>query len=166
MGSTAPIPATSGSGESPCMYEVSEGSEAEVTGPLNDVGPVRLDVGTSWRKLHISPFLSQFAHIGCFPSHCKYVSIEVMLANSLCQSYLSSWAGGEEVSRIANSRNHSCTHGAAQCRLYTPANDCSCYMYSRDMSHKDMNRAQAQCVITQKGSKRDRHMTLLKNVLP
>lgn len=39
--------ATSGSGDSPCMYEVSEGGDAEVAGPLDDVGPVSRDVGTS-----------------------------------------------------------------------------------------------------------------------
>ena len=33
------------------------------------MGPVSRDEGASCRKLQVSPFLSQFAHVGCLPSH-------------------------------------------------------------------------------------------------
>jgi hypothetical protein len=39
-------------------------------------GPESSDDGTSDKKLHVSPFLSQLAHIGCLQSHCPYVSLQ------------------------------------------------------------------------------------------
>lgn len=59
-------------GESLDSVEASERGDVEVDGPLDEVGPVSRDEGTSRRKLHVSPFLSQFAHVGCLPSHFIY----------------------------------------------------------------------------------------------
>lgn len=67
------------------MFENSEAGDVDITESCDEVGGVdsvgdcedsgdvdvidRRDEGASRRKLQVSPFLSQFAHIGCLPSH-------------------------------------------------------------------------------------------------
>jgi hypothetical protein len=46
--------------------------ERDITSRCVDMGDVvveRREEGASARKLHVSPFLSQFAHDGCLQSH-------------------------------------------------------------------------------------------------
>jgi hypothetical protein len=56
------------------VLEASGAGDVESVGGLDSKGPDNRDDGTSKRKLHVSPFFSQFAHVGCLQSHCTYVS--------------------------------------------------------------------------------------------
>ena len=64
----------SGGESEDCVLEASETGDAESVGGLDRKGPDSRDDGTSRRKLHVSPFFSQFAHVGCLQSHCTHVS--------------------------------------------------------------------------------------------
>jgi hypothetical protein len=54
--------------------EASGAGDVENVGGLESKRPDSRDDGASKRKLHVSPFFSQFAHVGCLQSHCTCVS--------------------------------------------------------------------------------------------